>query len=113
MLSIQRWMKENRTNFLRRCLESRDTSLSDIFDALRQFHYLMLDEQDLPFAILELVNAELVSRILSEQLEFVQIAKSYVTIKVMYDLLKHTIYPMQSHGKIGGKSAGLFLAFRI
>ncbi|MDY0092346.1 MAG: PEP/pyruvate-binding domain-containing protein [Candidatus Vecturithrix sp.] len=113
MLSIQRWMKENRTNFLRRCLESRDTSLSDIFDALRQFHYLMLDEQDLPFAILELVNAELVSRILSEQLEFVQIAKSYVTIKDMYDLLKHTIYPMQSHGKIGGKSAGLFLAFRI
>ncbi|GAK57839.1 phosphoenolpyruvate synthase [Candidatus Vecturithrix granuli] len=113
MLSIQRWMKENRTNFLRRCLESRDTSLSDIFDALRQFHYLMLNEQDLPFAIQELVNAELVSRILSEQLEFVQVAKSYITIKDMYDLLKHTIYPTQSHGKIGGKSAGMFLAFRI
>lgn len=113
MLSIQRWMKENRTNFLRRCLESRDTSLSDIFDALRQFHYLMLDERDLPTSIQELVNAELVSRVLSEQLEFVKVAKSFIAIKDVYELLKHTIYPTRSHGKIGGKSSGLFLAFRI
>ena len=31
----------------------------------------------------------------------------------MYGLIDHIIYPLRGHGKLGGKSAGLFLAQQI
>ena len=112
LTNIQRWMKENRTNFLVRCLESRGTSLSEISDALRHFRHLMMNSHDLPLATQTTVHVSLASRIFSEQADFITTVKDFIDIDDIYELLKRTIYPMRSHGKLGGKSAGLFLASR-
>ena len=34
-------------------------------------------------------------------------------VKDFYDLIGRIIYPLRCHGKLGGKSAGLFLAKKI
>jgi phosphoenolpyruvate synthase/pyruvate phosphate dikinase len=54
-----------------------------------------------------------VRRFLSDQLEFIRIAKDYVEIKDFVKLIPRIIHPTASHGKLGGKSAGLILANRI
>lgn len=110
---VQRWIQESRTNFLLRCLESRETSLAEVADAIRQFHHLSLSSHELPVAMLQSVNVSLISRFFTDQLDFVQIAKNFVDIHDIYTLLKRTIFPLRSHGKLGGKSAGVFLASNV
>ena len=58
-------------------------------------------------------RASLIRRFFSEQLEFINIAKNYVSVRNFHDILDHLIFPVGSHGKLGGKSAGVFLAYRI
>ncbi|MFW5663238.1 MAG: PEP/pyruvate-binding domain-containing protein, partial [Bacteroidota bacterium] len=55
----------------------------------------------------------LIRRFLTDQLQFIDIAKSYSRLQDFYDLLQNMIFPPESHGKLGGKSAGLFLARKI
>jgi hypothetical protein len=51
--------------------------------------------------------------LLCDELHFLNIAKDYMSVGNFYDLFKRLIYPAGSHGKVGGKSAGLFLANQI
>ena len=59
------------------------------------------------------VRVALIRRFFTEQLEFINVAKKYVDIEDFFDLMERIIFPPGSHGKLGGKSAGLFLASRI
>jgi len=49
----------------------------------------------------------LIRRLLSDDPDFVNIAKRFMKIDDFHDLLNNTIHPTNSHGKYGGKSAGL------
>ena len=55
----------------------------------------------------------LIRRFFSENLEFINVAKNVIEVKDFYDLLGKIIFPPRCHGKLGGKSAGLFLAKKI
>ena len=110
---IQRWIKEDRISFLMKALEIQDTSLSNISDAISRYHNMKGVIQDVPKYTKENINALLIQRIFTEQLDFISMAKNHINIDDFYQILQHTIYPDNSHGKLGGKSAGLFFSSRI
>ena len=113
LANVQKWIQESRTNFLVKSVDNQDTSLAEIADAIRRFHHIMPDPAELPLATQETVNVSLVRRFLTTQLEFINVAKNYVDVNDVFHLLQRIIFSDKSHGRLGGKSAGLFLASRI
>jgi pyruvate,water dikinase len=110
---VQKWIHEDKSNFLIRTLENQHSSLSEISDSINRFYHLAPEGVELSDAIKKAVNVSLVRRFFTDQLEFINIAKNYVDVSNFHDMLKRMIYPPGSQGKLGGKSAGLFLAYQI
>ena len=110
---IRRWMEEEKSRFLVEVLENPNTSLTDLINAISRFRFLETEGIKLSPPIDKSLRVSLVRRFLSEQLEFIRVAKNYIRIKDYYDLVKRMIFPTGSHGRLGGKSAGLFLATNI
>jgi len=111
--SIQKWMQEDKTSFLVRATASSDSSLTDISEAIHRYYQIDPVGMELSPSTKIGVRAALIRHFFSEQLEFVNIAKNYVRVSDFNELLKRMIFPIGSHGKLGGKSAGVFLAQRI
>ncbi len=59
------------------------------------------------------MRVSLIRRILSDRPEYVKSAKKFIDVTDFVDLLKRIIHPAESHGKLGGKGAGVFLAEQI
>ena len=110
---IQKWIKENRVGFLVKALENPDTSLGDVFDAISRYHHMEEGDVEITPYTKQNISALLIHRLFTDQLDFIDIAKEYVDLHDFYDILRCTIYPQNSHGRLGGKSAGLFIAGQI
>ena len=110
---IHKWIKQDRASFLVNTVENHHTSLAEVSDAIGRYLRATHGEVELSPATMKGLRVSLVRRFLSGQLEFINIAKRYVDIKDFHELIQRMIYPGEGHGKIGGKSAGLFLADRI
>jgi pyruvate,water dikinase len=110
---VQSWMQQDKTNFLIRAISNNNTSLTDISDAIRRYYQIHPEGMELAPSTRTGVRASLIRRFFSEQLEFINIAKNYVSVRNFHDILQNLIFPSGSHGKLGGKSAGVFLANRI
>ncbi|RPI16782.1 MAG: hypothetical protein EHM58_11255 [Ignavibacteriae bacterium] len=110
---IQKWIQEDKSSFLVRILENLGTTLPEIADAIRRYISISPEEKPLSSSIVEGLHVSLIRRFLSDQLQFISIAKNYVEINDFYSLLQRMIYPLKSHGKLGGKSVGLFIANKI
>jgi len=111
--NIQRWLQQDKTAFLVRATSNNDSSLNDIADALHRYYQIAPEGLQLLPSTRTGVRAALVRRFFGDQLEFINIAKHYVRVNDFYKLVRRVIFPAGSHGKLGGKSAGLFLAKRI
>jgi len=59
------------------------------------------------------VRVGLLSRFISDQLTFLAVAKNHITIRDMDELMERIIWNPRRNGRIGGKSAGMFLAYKI
>jgi hypothetical protein len=59
------------------------------------------------------IRVSLIRRFLSNSMSFINIAKEYITIRNFTEILKTVIGPPHGIGKLGGKSAGLLLAYKI
>ena len=110
---IQSWIKEDKSTFLKNALERMDTPLAELADALQRFRHGGVEEADLSTATQMGLRAALVRRFLTDQLEFVNIAKEYLTVADFHELCQHIVYPPRSHGRLGGKAAGLYLASKV
>jgi pyruvate,water dikinase len=111
--AIQKWIQEDRSNFLVKTLASYSSSLAEIADAVRRFEQIVAEGIELsPYTDKE-IRVSLIRRFFTEQLDYINIAKDYVAIADFFELLNRITYPQESHGQLGGKSAGLFLASRI
>ncbi len=110
---VQKYLQENRASFLVRTLINLNSTLTDISDAIRRFHHLSLDTIELPESTRKGVKVAMARRFLSDQLDFIQIAKHYVEIKDFIQLIPRLIHPVNSHGKLGGKGAGMYLAWKM
>jgi len=110
---IHRWIKEDQSNFLVATVANSSSSLDDISSSLERFHHLKEQGLVLSPPRDKSTRVSLIRRLLSDEPQFVQIASKYLTVDDFYEVLKSTIHPPGSHGKLGGKSAGLFLASKI
>ncbi len=110
---IQKWIKQDRASLLVNTLERHHTSLAEVADAIRRYQHSTHGEVELASSTLKGLRVSLIRRYLSDQLEYINVAKHFVDIKDFHELLQRTIFPSQGHGKIGGKSSGLFLAHQI
>lgn len=109
---VQRRIQEDKLVTLSRALH-QSQSLDQLADAIRRYHRIAPEGADLPSATQRGVHAALIRRLFSEQVQFVDIAKNFITINDFHSLLKNVIFGPDSRGKLGGKSAGLYLAEKI
>lgn len=113
LFRTQKWIQEDRSSFLVRILENLGTTLPEIADAIRRYENLFSKDSESTPAIRKGLNVALIRRFLSDQLQFISIAKEFVELGDFYDLLQKMIFPPKSYGKLGGKSVGLFIANKI
>lgn len=110
---IQQWINEDKTGNLAAILERTDSSLEAVSAALARYRQAGVDESDLPTSVTSELRVALLRRFFSEDLAFLNHAKSHVDVADFDDLVQRVIAPPGSRGRLGGKSAGLFIAMRI
>jgi hypothetical protein len=110
---IQTWIKEDKSRFLVTALGNPNATLDEIGEAIRRYHHMGPEGVELPLAAIKGVRVTLIERFFTDQLDFINTAKRHLEIDDFHDLLQHIVSPPRTRGKLGGKSAGLFLASRI
>ncbi len=110
---IQKWIRDDKTGFLIEAVENQGTSVMEIAQALGRFRHASIDDHDLSRTIQVELRVSLIRRFLTDNLDFLNTAKNYIEVSDFYDLSRRIICPPKSHGKLGGKSSGLFLAEQI
>ena len=110
---IQRWIQQDKLSFLIKTLANTNTPLSELNDAIRRFHRMAPEGIDIPINTKRGLLVSLIRRIFSESLEYINIAKHYVDIYDIFELMQNVIYLPGSKGKLGGKAAGIFVAGQI
>ena len=113
LAKIQKWIQEEKSSSLMKVVESLYSSLADIGDALRKYYHLTSEKIELSPSADKGLRVALLRRFFTEQLGFISIAQQFVTLNDFFELIDKIIFPPQSHGKLGGKSAGIFLASQI
>lgn len=111
--SIHQWIKEDQSGFLINVLVSPSSSLTEISSAIQRYHLLAPQGLVLSVAREKSVRVALIRRLLSDQPQFIHIAEQYMDVDDFNDLTQRMIFPVDSHGKLGGKGSGLFLASQI
>ncbi len=111
--SIQKWTKEDKSDFLTEVMEDSGSTLENISNAIERYHHLIPNMLELTKSREKSIRVALIRRILTDQHDFIDIAKKVVEVDSFNSLLHNIIYPNNSHGQIGGKSSGLFLAKQI
>lgn len=110
LINIKKWIQEDKLSFLVQVV-NRNLNLPEVADAIRRYYHLAETGGKSPNEKGILVS--LIRRILSDQLHYINVIKHHIDIKDFFHLLKRVIYCSESHGHIGGKSAGLYLASQI
>ncbi|MBN2430610.1 MAG: PEP/pyruvate-binding domain-containing protein [Acidobacteria bacterium] len=96
-----------------RMADDPGVSFADIVQAMTHFCNVFTETEvlDVSYAIGSRVS--LIRRFLSDQLEYINIAKHHLTIRKITDVVKRIIVPGEGSGRIGGKASGLMLAKSI
>ena len=110
---INKWITEDRSVFLTEKLENMGSSLEDISNAVERFFHLGPQASELSEQRDKSLRIALITRLLTNHTEYIDVAKNHLSINHFNALIHRIIYPLNSHGKIGGKGAGLFLAQQI
>ena len=110
---VTRWIKEDKASFLVLALENQDTPLGEVMECIERYRHIGIDESELSLYTQKGLRVSLIRRFFSESLTFINVAKNFIEIKDFYELLGKVIFPTTCHGKLGGKSAGLFLAQKM
>ncbi|MGQ9838970.1 MAG: hypothetical protein ACUVR4_00255, partial [Anaerolineae bacterium] len=84
-------------------------SMEILFQQLERFARLPAEEQAKARHHIQETKVVLIKALISDELEFVRVAKEYLTLEDLKWIRDHRI----GRGKIGGKAAGLVLAWKI
>ncbi|MGE3850643.1 MAG: PEP/pyruvate-binding domain-containing protein [Planctomycetota bacterium] len=110
---IQQWINEDKVGNLAALLERTDSPLEAITGALARYKQSMVDESQLTQAVQSQLRVSLLRRFFLERLDFLNTAKHHVTVADLEELVHRIVAPSGGRGKLGGKSAGLFVASKI
>jgi len=111
--NIQRWNREDRVRFLVDVLVNPGSSLAEISSAIERYHLLAAQGIELAAPRQRWFRIALIRRVLSDQPRFIRVAQHHIDVDDFGDFMRRVIFPVGSHGKLGGKSSGLFLAAQI
>jgi hypothetical protein len=93
---------------------NRDQATSmEIFKALREFCDIPKGEVYISPEEAIGIRVALISRFVSSQLPFVSLAKNHITIRDMDLILQRNLWSRRRPGRLGGKAAGMILAYKI
>ncbi|MBD3168790.1 MAG: pyruvate, phosphate dikinase [candidate division Zixibacteria bacterium] len=109
---VRKWIQEDRLSFLTKVL-SQNLPMTEAADAVRRYIHLTSDEVDLPRNTKRGIQIALIRRMLSDQMSYINVANDFIEIRDFQEILDKLIYPPDSHGRLGGKAAGLFLAKQV
>ncbi len=113
LVRLRRWIQEEKTNSLIKSVDRIDASVGEIVEAITRYRNISADGHSYYSPAEHWLTVTLIRRFLSDKLEFVSNARQHIEVNDFYDITKRLIFPEGSHGKIGGKSTGLFLAQQI
>jgi pyruvate,water dikinase len=112
LAAVEKWIREEKSSFLIEAVGHPASTIADIIAALDRFEQLRIDDEALSRATRIGLRVALARRLLSDDTAFVNAARTYLTV-ADYAKLHRVVAPTGSHGKLGGKSAGLLLAAGI
>ncbi|MCB1181856.1 nucleotidyltransferase domain-containing protein [bacterium] len=107
---LEKWVKEEEAGFFSTVVGDPRSTMPEIAQAIRKYHELLLGRSGLNHSTLKSLRVSLIQRFLTEQLDFINVAKEVVRITDFHNILDHVIMPQGSYGKLGGKASGLLLA---
>jgi hypothetical protein len=96
-----------------RLAEDSDTPLVRLRDKVREFLDFAPGEAVAPREDVIGTRAALVRRLLTDQLDFIAVAKRFIRVRDFGRVLDHIIPTDGNQGRLGGKAAGLILARAI
>jgi pyruvate,water dikinase len=111
--NIQKWIREDRSGFLVNALVNPGSSLAEINSAIERYRLLAAQRIELTAPREKWFKVAFIRRILNDDPHFIKVAKDYIELDDFSNFMHHVIFPQGSHGKLGGKSSGLFLAAQI
>ena len=110
---IESWIVEDRSNFLMKVVEDPRTSLADVINAIERFQHHSFENMELSPSRDEALRVGLIRRLLTDEPAYIRVAKPFLEVADFHQLWRSIIFPAGSHGKIGGKGSGIFLAQSI
>lgn len=96
-----------------RMAEDADTPLENLREKIVEFLSFAPADTVAPRADVIGTRAALVRRLMTEQLDFISVAKRFVRVRDFQYVLDHMIPTDGNQGRVGGKAAGLLLARSI
>ena len=110
---ITLWIQKEKLRNLAKVLDLRNAPLDDVVDALRKYFELGGTKEFTSIDERIGVRVSIISRFLSEDLLYINIAKKYITLFSIEKVFDNIVGPTYGSGKVGGKSAGIILADQI
>jgi len=110
---IKFWLGQERSRFLSIATENMNISLSEISEVLERFMNIPRGEMCLSNDEFMNIRVSLIRRFFTSNLKYINIAKHYLLVRQFHDLLKNVIGAGKGCGKLGGKSSGLILGYKI
>jgi len=105
--------KQDRFQHLNKVINKERATSKAIKQALKEFCDIPMGDLYISPNEAEGVRVALINHFISNQLPFIGIAKSYITIRDIEELVDNIYWNRRRPGKIGGKAAGMFLAYKI
>jgi len=96
-----------------RLAEDADTPLPELRDKINEFLNFAPGEAVVPREDVIGTRAALVRRLLTDQLNFVSVAKRFIRVLDFGEVMEHIIPTEGNQGRLGGKAAGIILARAI
>jgi hypothetical protein len=105
--------KRDRAQTLTAVSNREQATTMEVIRALREFAEIPMGEVYMAKEEVEGIRVALLSRFFTNQLPFIKIAKNHITIRDIDTVLQRTLFSRKEPGKLGGKAAGIILAYRI
>ena len=107
---LQKWVSEEKASFFGGVVGDPRSTMPEIADAIRRYDDVLRGRSGLSLSSLKSLRVSLIQRFLTEQLDFINVAKDVVRITDFIDMVNRITFTSGCHGKLGGKASGLALA---
>ncbi len=106
-------LKREEVHSLEKVANLANLSFRELADKIHRFCELPLGETRLAPAEVVGTRVALIRHLLSDQLEFIGVAKNHLTIRDFDDITQRIVGTDSGMGRIGGKAGGMILGHRI